>query len=89
MPLPKPVVELFDALMEAIVNNSTRLIQCSDKETGDPVYVIAISVKKDDDTEESYPVGVLYADQKVLMDSVNPPEGVETFDNNEEEKPDA
>ena len=88
MAIPEAVVELFNNFMEAIEHDAVTLIECTDKVTGDPAYVMAVTIEKEDEgTFESYPVGILYEDQKALMDLVNPPEGVETFDNNKEEEP--
>jgi hypothetical protein len=80
----KNATERFNNLMEALQHDSVTLITFPHKETGEPVNIIAITVKQEDGRHVSYPMAVLYEDEREIMEMVAPPENVETFD---KEKP--
>ena len=73
--LKEHTVENFKTLERAIENGDAALMECTDKETGNPVSVICVANRNEDDME-FIPVARMYTFEEGdnPFDTLNPPE---------------
>ena len=72
MAIPEHVRQNFQTLLNAVENDDVALLECTDKQTGEPVYTI-VAVTHDGDEYILAPFAKMFDGNP--FEELNPPEG--------------
>lgn len=72
MAIPEHIRQNFQTLLNAVENNDVALLECTDKQTGEPVYTV-VAVTHDGDEYILTPFARMFSTDP--YEELNPPEG--------------